>query len=140
MANEDIVPCLRELQHTLRHTADHKVLAVKLHGSIVQCRWQRCIRGKACSYLRDQIVLPERQHKLFHIHGIHRFHIDFSNREGELCTVDGDAEQTSCNNDVIIRRIFAEVFERSQRFFTELHFIKHDERLAFHDGLSSDMG
>ena len=86
-----------------------------------------------------QIVRPERQHKLFHIHGIHRFHIDFPDGERKFCPVDRNAEQAACDNDVILRSVFTEVFEWSQCSFAELHLVKDDQRLLFHDGLTCNM-
>lgn len=46
MADKNIILCFSELQHA-PHTADHEVLAVKLHGGVVQSRRQRRIGIKA---------------------------------------------------------------------------------------------
>ena len=77
----------------------------------MQRRGQRRICIEALFYLLHQIVLAKSQHELFHVHRIKRFHIDLSDGKGEFRPVDRNAEQTARDNDVIIRRVLAKVFE-----------------------------
>ena len=92
MADKDIILCFSKLHHALRHTADHKILAVKLHGGVVQGNGKRRIGLKALFNLLYQIALAECQHKFLHIHRIKRFHIDLSYGEREFRPVDRNAE------------------------------------------------
>ena len=92
MADKDIILCLCKLHHTFRHTADHKVLAVKLHCGVVQGNGKRRIGLKALFNLPYQILLTESQHEFLHIHRIKRFHIDLSYGEREFRPVDRNAE------------------------------------------------
>ena len=140
MTDKDIVLCFSKLHHTLRHTADHKILTVKLHCGIVQGRRQRRIGLEALFNLLYQIVLTERQHKFLHIHRIKRFHIDLSYGKREFRPVDRNAEQAACDNDVIIWSVLAKVFERGQSPFAELHLIKDYQRFFLYDSLTCDMG
>ena len=61
MTDKDIILCFGKLHHALRHTADHKILAVELHGRIVQGNGKRRIGLKAFFNLLYQIVLTECQ-------------------------------------------------------------------------------
>ena len=140
MAYKDIVLCFNELHHALRHTADYKILTVKLHGCVMQGRRQRRISLEALFNLLYQIVLAERQHKFLHIHRIKRFHIDLSYRKREFLSARRNAEQAACRDDVIIRSILAKIFERSQSSFAELHLVEYNQRFFLHDGLPCDMG
>ena len=140
MADKDIILCFSELHHALWHTADHKVLTVKLHCGVVQGRRQRRIGLEAFFNLLYQIVLTESQHKFLHIHRIKRFHIDLSYGEREFCSVDRNAEQAACDNDVVIWSVLAKVFERGQSPFAKLHLIKDYQRFFLYDSLSCDMG
>ena len=140
MTDEDIIFCFSKMHHALRHAADHKILTVKLHCGIVQSRRQRRIGLEALFNLLYQVVLTERQHKFLHIHRIKRFHIDLSYGEREFCSVDRNAEQAACNNDVVIWSVLAEVFKRSQRPFAELHLIEYNQRFFLYDSLACNMG
>jgi len=140
MADKDIVLCFSKLHHALWHTADHKILTVKLHCGIVQSRRQRCIGIKALFNLLYQIVLTESQHKFLHIHRIKRFHIDLSYGKREFRPIDRNAEQAACDDDVIIWSVLAEVFKRSQSPFAELHLIEYNQRFFLYDSLTCDMG
>ena len=111
MADKDIILCFSELHHALWHTADHKILTVKLHCGIVQGRRQRRIGLEALFNLLNQIVLTERQHKFLHIHRIECFHINLSYRKREFRSVDCNAEQAACDDDVVIWSVLAKVFE-----------------------------
>ena len=139
MADKDIILCFGKLHHALRHTADHKILTVKLHCGIVQSRRQGRIGLEALFNLLYQIVLTERQHKFLHIHRIKRFHIDLSYGKREFCSVDRNTEQATCDDDVIIRSVLAKIFERSQRPFAELYLVKDYQSFFRYDGLTCDM-
>ena len=139
MADKDIILCFGKLHHALRHTANHKILTVKLHCGIVQSRRQWRIGLEALFNLLYQIVLTERQHKFLHIHRIKHFHIDLSYGKREFCSVDRNTEQATCNDDVIIRSVLAKIFERSQRSFAELHLVKDYQSFFRYNGLTCDM-
>lgn len=109
VTDKDIIFRLCKLHHTLRHTADYKILAVKLHCGIVQSRRQRCIGAEALFNLCYQILFGKRQHKFFHIHRIQRFHIDLSDGERELRSIDRNTQQTAHSDDVMFRSILAKV-------------------------------
>ena len=111
MADKDIILCFSELHHTLWHAANYKILTVKLHCGVVQGNGKRRIGLKALFNLLYQIALAECQHKFLHIHRIKRFHIDLSYGEREFRSVDCNAEQAACDDDVVIWSVLAKVFE-----------------------------
>ena len=139
MVHLDIVPGLDKACHSLRHTADHKILSIQLERKFVQRSRHRLVIRKADLDPRDKILLAQCDQELLHIHRVHGIAIHFSDRKSIFFPIDRHAEKTACRYDMVFRRLFTKVFQRGERTLAELNLIKHDQRPAFCDRLPADM-
>ena len=138
--DQHIVVGLDKLGDALRHTAHHKVLPVEAHSRLMQGGGHGGVRLKAMADLTHQRVLAQGQHELLQVHGVEGLHVHLAHGEGEPRPVDRHAQQTSRRNDVVVRRLLAEIFEGGQGPLAELDLVKYDQRLLPHDGLPGDVG
>ena len=139
MAHEGKIAGLRVLGDALGHAADGKVFAVQLQRGNVQSSRHGRVFTKAGARSRSDVILAQRPQELLHVKGTHRHDISLADREGKFLPVHSDAEQASGDDDVILGRLFAKVFQRGQRAFAQLHLVENDQRLSAYDRLSADM-
>ena len=87
-------------------------------------------------------MFPDNRHKMTVAHctkelvklkRIHRLHDYFSYRERIFFPVYRHTKQASRRRDMIFRRFFCKIFQRSKRTFTGLDLIKYEERLSRND-------
>ena len=124
-----IVLVLREVGDDFGHTSDVIVVfqPVDEPGAVVR---HQPVVGRG-DHLRERRFahrlqkLPERQ-------GMQVEGIDLSNGERNAF-VDGDAQQRTCGDDGIFRRVFAKVLQRLQRARGLLDFIEDDQCISGRD-------
>ena len=117
----------------------NKIFTVQTHSGFMKRGRHWRIIFKALSYSGSKHFLTERKHEFLYVHRIKSFHIDLSNRERELRSVNGNAKKTAEGDNMVFGCFFAEVFERGQCPLAELHFVKDDKRALANDGLPAYM-
>ena len=140
MPHQNIVVGLYKLADTVGHSSHHLILAVIVHCGFVEGGGHGGVMSKAILDPLHQLSFPAGQEKFLHVHRVEGLHIHLAHRERELLPVDRHAQQTAAGDHMVLRGLFAEIFQGSQRPFTQLHFIEDHQRLFPDDGLSSDSG
>ena len=131
---------LHKLADAVGHSAHHLVLAVIVHRSLMESGGHGGVVGKTVLDPLHQISLSAGQQKFLHIHRVEGFHVHLPHRERELPAVDCYPQQTAAGNHMVLRGLFAEVFQGGQRPFAQLHLIKNYQRLFPNDRLPGDAG
>jgi len=85
------------------HAPCDYVFIEKLQSGVMKnLRHGHVLLERMC-YFICQRVLVESPEKLFKIEGKQSLHVDLAHRKGVFLPVDGDAEEASCGNKVIMR-------------------------------------